>query len=95
MELQPLAPDEARVALERNRGVPRDPFPAPEVPEPDDQAATSSEVSPEEHRALAIPRPASVSSEPIVHAWGGPEPANDLQLGLLRAGIERGDTPDG
>ena len=74
--------------------VARDPVPPPEVPEPEGLADTSSALSPEEHRALAIPRPANVSSEPAVHAWGGPEPANDLQLGLLRAGIERRDTPD-
>jgi phospholipase C len=37
----------------------------------------------------AMPRPANVAAEPLVEDAGGPPAANDLQVGVVRAGLER------
>jgi len=75
--------------------APRDPAPVPWLAEREGPTGSAEAPSLDDQRALAAPRPANVSSEPLIHGWGGPAPANDLQLGLLRAGLERRDTPEG
>jgi phospholipase C len=57
---------------------------------PEDVGAQSRlTMSDEELRRLAAPRTASLIGQEIMASFDGPEPINDVQLGLVRAGLER------
>jgi len=71
----------------------REPVPVPESPVVRAAAAQTVETLEEDEiRRLARPRPASVTVDESALSEDGVPPANDLQLGLLRAGIERRET---
>jgi phospholipase C len=49
------------------------------------------ELPHDEQRRLAIPRSANLAAEPVLEDLANLPPMNDLQLGLVRAGLERRD----
>jgi phospholipase C len=69
---------------------------APDAKLPDDMAPSEHiDLSTAELIRLASPRTSSLVGQEIMAATGGPEPINDVQLGLLRAGLERRWTLNG
>jgi phospholipase C len=75
------------LTLSDDRGP--EPVPGDEAPSEDEPAAEPVTLSEEELVRLASPRNASLVGQEIVAATGGPKPINDLQLGLVRTGLER------
>ena len=67
---------------------PRPPVSVPDAALPD-PAPPELELDLDGQASLARPRPANMAAEPLIEEAGGPPPSNDLQLGLLRAGLER------
>jgi phospholipase C len=83
-----------RVALARHLGSlltaqqPRSSaMPIPETLAPRKSGSLTLELK--EQQFLAMPRVANTAAEPLIAAMGGPTPSNDLQLGMVRAGLER------
>ena len=75
---------------------PRDPVPVPDHPvlsEADEQLV--EQLSQDEVLRLAQPRPANITVDQSSMFPAGPPPTNDVQLGLIRAGIERKETLGG
>jgi phospholipase C len=73
--------------------APRTAVPVPEVADVAAPGGAAEPMTFAEQRALAAPRPANISAEPMLRDWAGVQPATDLQLGLIRAGLERQETP--
>ena len=69
--------------------------PTDEIPVPDDGDKGVRPVLEIEDRdvrqRLAMPRVPSMAAGSLVHQRGGPPPSNDLQVALVRAGLERRD----
>jgi phospholipase C len=77
--------------------------PRPSAPIPEFAEALAAlmpedlDLDPETQRHYATPRPASMTAEPVLDYEANLPPMNDLQLGLVRAGLERrelGAPPD-
>jgi phospholipase C len=77
---------------------PRDPAPVPDHPALEALHEPVEHLEESELLRLARPRPANITIDESALYPPGPPPGNDIQLGLLRAGIERRHTlggPDG
>jgi phospholipase C len=77
--------------------APRNPVPVPDHPmlQRAEQQPPSQQPALDEVLQLARPRPANVTIDESALFPPGPPPANDIQLGLIRAGIERKQALEG